>query len=152
MQIGNIMWEKRFVMQDSFKDYLAMIMREYSFNFDDIKNACETHMDKNIITSFLEQLHMTFNESQISKLMDELLRSTENHSYFEQPFMQNKLCTKIIESSDEWAKALWKNSKGIEHWINQDGADQVLETIFKRLQLLDSVEGKWKFGINLDCY
>ena len=152
MQIANIMWEKRFVLQDSFKDYLAMILREYSFNFDEIKNACETYMDKNIITSFLEQLHMALNESQISKLMDELLRSTENHSFFQQPFMQNKLCTKIIESSDEWAKDLWKNSKGIEHWIDQDGADQVLETIFKRLQLLDSVEGKWIFGLNLDFY
>ena len=146
LQIAMLMWSKRFTLPESFKDYLAIILKEYGFNFDEIKNACLEHMDKNTIPSFLETLHMTLNEFQVATITDKLLTGTGNCSLFQQPIMRSRLCTKISESSDDWAKALWTNTEAIEEWIDTDGSDLILEAIFRRLQLIDSVQGKTKLN------
>ena len=136
--IGDV-WPIRSKIHLFFRSYLGMISKCYDYDFDKIKLECEKHLNPESVILFCEKVHESLNDFQIQDIMDNLMKGelALGKSFFQNSPIRNKLCTRILESSDEWALKFWKSNQFLEIWIPYEGSDEVLKSVFKRMVSLN---------------
>ena len=130
-----VIWKYKNYLQIFFQDYVATVSKYFSYDLGKIKSSCQKYLDSEVLSLFCDKVHESLNDFQIQDIMDRLMLGELElvKSFCHNTPIRSKLCTRIIESSDEWAINFWKNRKFIEIWILYEGSDELLRSVLKRM-------------------
>ena len=130
-----VIWTYKNYLQTFFQDYVATVSKYFSYDLGKIKSSCQKYLDSEVLSLFCDKVHESLNDFQIQDIMDRLMVGELElvKSFCHNTPIRSKLCTRIIESSDEWAINFWKNRNFIEIWILYEGSDELLRSVFKRM-------------------
>ena len=130
-----VVWPNRNKIQSFFQNYLGMISKCFEYNFEKIKFECKKYLEPHEVILFCEKVHESLNDFHIQDITNKLMEGDLElgKTFFQNSPIRNKLCTRIVETSDEWALKLWKSRQFLEIWIPYEGSDEVLKSVFKRM-------------------
>ena len=130
-----VIWTNKNYLPSFFQDYVATVSKYFNYDLGQIKSSCQLYLDSEVLSLFCDKVHESLNDFQIQDIMDRLMVGELElvKSFCHNTPIRSKLCTRIIESSDEWAINFWKKRNFIDIWIHYEGSDELLRSVLKRM-------------------